>query len=241
MWDTSKDYRLQVAEKSIELFLRTIEGRNFKGHWNKKMARDTAQEMARELKYLSYSYMEPEAIAKSPQMVSLEEQVHSIVNYMGGEKWKVKFLDQSTRAEREKLEENIAKVSFFFNTIMGLKKRIMLGKIKDPIIGIDIKVGEIMSVSQHPQADNLIICNVNLGDKAITVVTNDMEVQESNRVAVSMLPPSTFMGITSDGMFLGAGEGILKDVKGAKGEMPQGIPLETLNESRNIVEGFLKE
>ncbi|MBU4548003.1 MAG: tRNA-binding protein, partial [Euryarchaeota archaeon] len=205
MWDTSQDYRLQVAEKSIELFLRTIEGRNFKGHWNKKMARDTAHEMARELKYLSYSYMEPEAIAKSPQIVALEEQAHFIIKYMGGEKWKVKFLDQATRAEKEKLEENIAKVSFFFNTILGLKKRIMLGKIKDPIIGIDIKVGEIMSVSKHPQADNLIICNVNLGDKSITVVTNDMEVQESNRVAVSMLPPSTFMGITSDGMFLGAG------------------------------------
>ncbi len=56
-----------------------------------------------------------------------------------------------------------------------------------------------------------------------------------------MLPPSTFMGITSDGMFLGAGEGILKDVNGPKGEIPHGIPLEALNEARNIVEGFLKE
>ena len=26
MWDTTKDYRLIVAEKSVELFLRTIEG-----------------------------------------------------------------------------------------------------------------------------------------------------------------------------------------------------------------------
>ena len=36
MWDTTKDYRLIVAEKSVELFLRTIEGANFQGKWNKK-------------------------------------------------------------------------------------------------------------------------------------------------------------------------------------------------------------
>ena len=34
MWDTSKDYRLLVAEKSVELFMRAVEGANFKGKWN---------------------------------------------------------------------------------------------------------------------------------------------------------------------------------------------------------------
>jgi predicted RNA-binding protein with EMAP domain len=48
------------------------------------------------------------------------------------------------------------------------------------------------------------------------------------------------MGITSEGMFLGAGEGVLKDVQGELGQMPHGIPLEALNESRNLVETFLK-
>jgi predicted RNA-binding protein with EMAP domain len=55
-----------------------------------------------------------------------------------------------------------------------------------------------------------------------------------------MLPPTSFMGITSEGMFLGAGEGVLKDVQGETGEMPKGIPLEALNEARNFVETFLK-
>jgi predicted RNA-binding protein with EMAP domain len=48
------------------------------------------------------------------------------------------------------------------------------------------------------------------------------------------------MGITSEGMFLGAGEGILKDVKGDLGKIPQGIPLDALNEARNLVESFLQ-
>ena len=46
------------------------------------------------------------------------------------------------------------------------------------IIGIDIRVGEVMSVTKHPKADSLMICNVNLGKRAITVVTNDLNVKE---------------------------------------------------------------
>lgn len=241
MWDTSKDYRLLVAEKSIELFLKAVEGKNFKGHWNKRMTKDTANEMTRDLQSLTYSYMESADLANSPQIQSLYEKYETIIGFLGGDDWSHKFLDLATKDEKEKLEENIAKVRFFLNIISGLKNRIALGNINDPIIGIDIKVGEIMSVGKHPKADSLMICNVNMGERAMTVVTNDLDVKEGNRVAVSLLPPSTFMGTTSEGMFLGAGEGILKDVQGKIGEIPHGIPLEALNETRNLVENFLKD
>jgi len=67
-----------------------------------------------------------------------------------------------------------------------------------------------------------------------------MSVKDGIMVAVSLLPPTTFQGITSEGMFIGAGEGILKDVKGELGSLPHGIPLEALNETRRFVESFLK-
>ena len=51
----------------------------------------------------------------------------------------------------------------------------MIGKIKDPIIGIDIKKDDI-SVFNHP-AQYLMISNVNLLERAINVVTNDLEVR----------------------------------------------------------------
>lgn len=240
MWDTSKDYRLLVAEKSIDLFVRTVDGKNFKGHWKKRQAIDTALEMGRELNSLAYSYMEPKDLVLSPQVSSINEKTGKVIEFLGGKNWNKKFMDLATKDEKEKTEESIAKVRFFLNTFGGLKKRISLGPINDPIIGIDIVTGEIMSVGKHPKADSLMICNVNLGEKAITVVTNDQDVKEGNHVAISMLPPSTFMGITSEGMFLGAGEGILKDVKGELGQMPHGIPLESLNETRNLIESFLK-
>ena len=142
--------------------------------------------------------------------------------------------------DKEKTKENVAKVRFFIDSVLGLKDRLALGPINDPIIGIDIKVGEIMSVTKHPNADSLMICNVNLGKRAITVVTNDLNVKEGNSVGVSLLPPQSFMETTSEGMFLGMDGNILKEVEGELGEMPKGIPMDSLNETRNLVEAFLK-
>lgn len=240
MWDTSNDYRLLVAEKSVELFMRSVEGANLKGKWNKKQALQAARKMTSEIQTLYYSYLEPAAMIETPQISLLEDQGMEIVEALGGESWNRQFMELANREEKPKLEEAMAKIKFFLNTISGLKDRISLGEIKDPVMGIDIKKGEILSVSKHPEADQLLVCNVNLHERAITVVTNDLDVKEKNQVAVALLPPEVFMGITSEGMFLGAGEGILKDVKGDLGKLPQGIPLEALNEARNLVENFLQ-
>ena len=167
------------------------------------------------------------------------EKTETIVECLGGEGWNKTFLNGAPKEEREKTAENIAKVRFFIDTMLGLKDRLALGPINDPIIGIDIRVGEIMSVTKHPKADSLMICNVNLGKRAITVVTNDLNVKEGNRVGVSLLPPQTFMDTVSEGMFLGMNGGILKEVEGELGQMPKGIPMESLNETRNLVEAYL--
>ncbi|MCA6214380.1 MAG: hypothetical protein PWP49_916 [Thermococcaceae archaeon] len=241
MWDTSKDYRLLVAEKAVELFLKTVEGAKFKGKWDKKTAVKLAKEMIPEIQALRYSYLEPQELIDTPQMKALKEKALGIIEALGGEDWYIKFLELADKSEREKVEESIAKVRFFLNTILNLDKRLELGKINDPVIAVDIKVGEVMSAGKHPNADRLLVCNVNIGDRAITVVTNDLTVKEGHRVAVALLPPANFRGITSEGMFLGAGEGVLKDVKGEIGGLPKGIPLEALKETRNLVEAFLKE
>lgn len=240
MWDTSNDYRLLVAEKSVDLFLRTIEGANLKGRWNKRKVVDNAKDMIPEIQSLYYSYLEPADLARMPQIDSLKEKANQIIEFLGGKSWYRDFLDLANKDEKSRLEESIAKIRFFLNIILNIDKRLALGPIDDPVIAIDLKVGEIVSVGGHPKADNLLVCNVNIKERAITVVTNDLTVKEGNMVAIAMLPPTSFMGITSEGMFLGTGDGILKDVQGEIGRIPKGIPLEALNEARNFVEGFLK-
>jgi len=237
MWDTSKDYRLRVLEKSVILFIRTAEGANLRGIWNKKKCLTSVRAMLPEIQVMYYSYMEPADLASSPQIDDMKQRVKDIIEALGGDRWHLQFLKLVNKDEKEKLVESIAKMKFALNTITTIDKRLLLGPISDPVIGINIKTGEIVSIQKM---DKLLVCNVNFGDMAITVVTNDLSVKEGNMVAVAILPPSVFQGITSEGMFLGAGNGVLKDVKGNLGDMPHGIPLESLNETRNLVETFLK-
>lgn len=241
MWDTSKDYRLRVAEKAVEQFIRVVEGSNLRGSWNKKQVRLIAKNMNPDIQTMYYSYVSPQELAETPQMEKLLNSVDEIIENLGGEDYSRKFLSELNREEREKLDLPLSKMKFFFNTIRGLPERLMLGEIDDPVIGVDIKVGELVSVSKHPDTDTLMVCNVNLGKRAITVITNDLTVKDNDRVAVALLPPSVFMGISSEGMFLGAGEGVLKDVEGEIGNLPQHVDVAAFNETRNLVDQFLKD
>ncbi|MBO7718965.1 MAG: tRNA-binding protein [Methanosphaera sp.] len=241
MWDTSKDYRLKVAEKAIEDFIRVVEGSNLRGSWNKKQVRLIAKNMNPDIQTLYYSYVSPQELAKTPQMDNLLKGVDEIIENLGGEDYAKKFQSELNRQEREKLDLPLSKMKFFFNTIRGLPDRLMLGEIDDPVIGVDIVVGELVSVSKHQKTDNLMVCNVNLGKRAITVITNDLTVKDNDHVAVSLLPPSEFMGIASEGMFLGAGEGILKDVEGQLGSLPKHIDVNAFNETRNLVDAYIKD
>ena len=189
---------------------------------------------------MTYSYLEGDELINSPDVKSLRLKAEKIIEYLGGKDWNKKFLSNAPKEDKLKTQENIAKVRFFLDTIIGLKDRLALGAINDPIMGVDIKVGEVMSVTAHPKNDKLMLCNVNISKRAITVVTNDLDVKDNHNVGVSLLPPQSFSDIVSEGMFLGMNGSILKDVDGEVGEMPKGIPMESLNETRNLVENYLK-
>ena len=150
MWDTSKDYRLLVAEKSVDFFLRTLEGANLKGRWNKKNVIQNARNMVPEIQSLYYSYVEPADMAQMPQITSIKKKAADIMENLGGNDWYKHFLDLVSKDEKAKLEESIAKMRFFLNIILNIDKRLALGPIDDPIVAIDIKVGEIVSVAGHP-------------------------------------------------------------------------------------------
>ena len=58
MWDTAKDYRILIAIKARELFLRTVETGSFRGNWNKRATIDEAKMMESDLQSLLYCYLE---------------------------------------------------------------------------------------------------------------------------------------------------------------------------------------
>ncbi len=75
---------------------------------------------------------------------------------------------------------------------------------------IDIRVGKVLSVKDHPDADRLYVLEVDIGDKVIQLVaglkkhyTPD-ELMGRNIIVLANLEPRVLRGIESQGMLLAA-------------------------------------
>ena len=87
---------------------------------------------------------------------------------------------------------------------------IMTKKIDD-FSKLDLRVGKILDVKDHPNADKLYILNVNLGETGERVLVAGMkpyyskeEIRDKKIVVVINLKPATIRGIKSNGMLLAA-------------------------------------
>ncbi|MCR6546824.1 phenylalanine--tRNA ligase subunit beta [Dehalobacterium formicoaceticum] len=79
-----------------------------------------------------------------------------------------------------------------------------------------VVIGEILKIIPHPEADKLVICQVNLGQETVQIITGATNVQEGQRIPVApvgaVLPGGIKMkkaklrGLDSFGMLCSAGE-----------------------------------
>lgn len=127
MWDTSKDYRILVANHAREQCLNIIQTASFRGNWNKKLAIETAKNMNSDFQSLSYSYLEGDDLVNSPDVASIIEKGEKIVECLGGDGWNKTFISNAPKEDKEKTMENVAKVRFFIDSVLGLKDRLALG------------------------------------------------------------------------------------------------------------------
>ena len=228
--NTAEDYRILMAEKAVEFLIKTLESAKFSGKWDRKSAISAARKILPEIQAIKYSYMDAEDIANSDFINRIRERCQEILTSLGGREWWKKIVDKNS-------EEHAARIRFSLNIIYNLPGRLLL-KCEIPACAVDIRCGEVISVSKHPNADKLLICNVNIGRK-ITVVTNDLSLREGDRVAVALLPPAVLRGVLSEGMFVGCGDGVAKDVEGEIGNFPRNLDEKCLKEVSSKVMEFL--
>jgi methionyl-tRNA synthetase len=82
---------------------------------------------------------------------------------------------------------------------------------KDQFADVDLKVAQILKVSDHPNADKLFILELNLGNETRTIVTGlrghytAEQLLGKKIVVVSNLKPASLRGVESRGMLLAAG------------------------------------
>ncbi len=83
-------------------------------------------------------------------------------------------------------------------------------RLIDSLKRLDLRVGKITKVKEHPNADKLYVCRVNLGDEKKTLVAGlkpyyEKEEMEGKKIVVlANLEPATLRGIESEGMMLAA-------------------------------------
>ena len=78
---------------------------------------------------------------------------------------------------------------------------------------LDIRIGEILEVEDHPNADNLLVMKVNVGEEERNLVAGlkghyDKDELVGKKVVIFMnLKPVELRGVKSEGMVLAAVEG----------------------------------
>lgn len=80
---------------------------------------------------LSYSYLEGDDLVNSPDVASIIEKGEKIVECLGGDGWNKTFISNAPKEDKEKTMENVAKVRFFIDSVLGLKNRLALGPINE--------------------------------------------------------------------------------------------------------------
>jgi phenylalanyl-tRNA synthetase beta chain len=85
----------------------------------------------------------------------------------------------------------------------------------------NIKVGRIEKIKEHPNADKLVICEINLGNETLDIVTGDLTVKENDLVPVAVdgailfdgfkIKSRNFRGVKSHGMLCSLEEIGLED------------------------------
>lgn len=127
--------------------------------------------------------------------------------------WLKDFVD--INISTEELAEKLVSCGFEIEEIIQLKDNIK-----------NVVVGKIIEIEKHTQADNLLICKIDIGKQTVQVVTNANNVQVGNLVPLAIvggevfskkITPGTFRGVESNGMLCGGEElGLTEeDYKGA--------------------------
>lgn len=113
-------------------------------------------------------------------------------------KWLKDFVDIDESAES--IAQNLTSSGFEVEDMIYMNEHLH-----------DVYVGKIVKIEKHPEADRLVVCQVDVGSKTVQIVTSATNVFEGAHVPVSLdgadlangikIKPSNFRGVRSDGMF----------------------------------------
>ncbi len=148
---------------------------------NRRRLVETLERIESKLQELRYSYLPSDRVAE--ELSALRSELEEAANPEEPDlRWLLEYLERADR-------------------LFGRE-------VRDEADAVLCTVCEVLSVREHPEADNLRVTTVEAGDFGRrTVVTNLEGVEEGDLMALALLPPREFMGVVSEGMFCGRADG----------------------------------
>lgn len=225
--DTANDPRLALAEQALSDLHERIQQGHIKAQFDQKGALSAIETGQGALKELKYTYAEPDQLVAMDGFDQLVEAVDELEAALGGEGF------------HEEIEEDplaVARARWTIDNLRSLEERLFLDGTELET-AVEARVGRVLSTREHPEGD-LILTRVAAG-RSLPVVTNDLSVADDEGVGVALLPPTQIHGVLSEGMFLGADEGVLTGVEEGDQGRPD-VPGKAYAETRNMLDGFLE-
>ncbi|MEF8873893.1 MAG: methionine--tRNA ligase [Candidatus Thermoplasmatota archaeon] len=154
---------------------------------------------------ISFRIVKALCIAGSPYLPHSMDELWNYLDYEGS------VHDQSWNEALEPLEtgSKIRKPEPLYDKI-DLSEMKDETQIIDSLNKLDLRIGKITKVKEHPNADKLYVCRVHVGDEERTLVAGlkpyyeRKEMEGKKIVVLTNLEPATLRGIESEGMMLAA-------------------------------------
>jgi len=205
-YDTSKDPRVLFVESVLGYVLNTLKGKKIQ-HVRHDNIIKILSDMLEIAKKIKWSYVSPQDIEKQGLLDNLGIELDNFKNIV----WPV--LDKQSDQIRKLIR-------FFVKTIHTFRDR-FVGQKLDIENVVATSFVRVISVDKHPNAKNLYLVWVSDGEETYEIVTNDPTLRRGDVVPLAFLPPKEFMGITSEGMFIGGQSGIRRVDECFIGKQPE--------------------
>ena len=206
----------EIARFNLDIGLkRIVEGSSFankyiesKAPWRK--INDDPKD-AKNTIYLAMEFIKDLAILLSPYVPRTSERIYQMLNLNKRYSWK------DIGQFRLNPGHQIGKVEILYPRIEEKEKRLLSLESEEETIDtvtfnewskLNIKIGEIKSVEEHPRADKLYVMKVDLGNEERTVIAGLKPHYKKEELIGKQLPvitnlePRTLKGIKSEGMGL---------------------------------------
>jgi predicted RNA-binding protein with EMAP domain len=216
--DTTQDIRILFLEKVVTNLQGLASSGTFGPLKRHPQVTETLREMAGAVAALRYSYVDAQTLAQLPEVQALEDHAGS------------------ARAELAELNkghpEQLALLRFHHLSVREFRHALERPAALESCVPVE--VGAVTTVSHHPQARKLLLCQVDVFGERLRIVTNLMHTRAGNHMKVALVHPAEVMSILSEAQFVGSAGP--EEEPGARGRLSR----EEQQEIRRSVGRFLE-